>query len=92
MSPHWKKFIRHAVIVGGLLAVIGYMLGQGFLLAERVYSGGAFVEENERVLWQTPLVMATLGVLMTGSIDLISALLHKPARVAVSAQPSQPGT
>jgi hypothetical protein len=93
MRPLWTKFLRHAVIVGGTLAVVGYLLGRGFLLAQKMYGGGAYTEENERVLWQTPIVMASLGIIMTGSIDLLGVLLRRPAPVPVSAiPPSDPGT
>ena len=32
--------------------------GRAFLFAHRMYGGGAYDPANERVLWQTPLVMA----------------------------------
>jgi hypothetical protein len=81
MRPFWGRFLRHAAGVGISLAAIGYLLANGFLMAHRVYAGGAYNPDNERVLWQTPLVMATLGVLMCGGIDLLLALFRTPAPV-----------
>ena len=70
MRPFWGRFLRHAAAVGISLAVIGHLLGRAFLFVHKVQSGGAYVAENERVLWQTPLVMATFGILLTGVLDL----------------------
>ena len=93
MRPFWGRFLRHAAGVGITLAVIGYFLAQAFLSAHRTYSGGAYNPENERVLWQTPTVMAALGILMCGGIDLMGYFLRKPAPVAVTAPQAQtPGT
>ena len=87
MRPFWARFLRHAAGVGITLGVIGYVLAQGFLMAHRVYAGGAYNPENERVLWQTPLVMATLGILMCGGLDLLTAAFRKPAPVTVETTP-----
>jgi ABC-type enterochelin transport system permease subunit len=89
MRPFWGRFVRHAVLVGVSLAAIGYLLAQGFLIANRVYAGSAFNEENDRVLWQTPTVMAVLGILMCGGINLLGELFRKPAAVTVKV-PSSP--
>ena len=84
MQAFWSRFIRHAVIVGIALAVVGYILGRAFLVAHRVYGGGAYNAENERVLWQTPLVMAALGIVMTAGLDLMALMFRKPAPVTVT--------
>jgi ABC-type enterochelin transport system permease subunit len=89
MRPFWGRFVRQAILVGVSLAAIGYLLAQGFLIANRVYAGSAFNEENERVLWQTPTVMAVLGILMCGGINLLGEVFRRPARVAVKT-PSSP--
>ena len=89
MRPFWSRFIRHAAGVGISLAVIGYLLGQAFLMAHRMYSGGAYNAENERVLWQTPIVMAALGILMCGGIDLLVEFFRRPAAVKVTAPVSE---
>jgi hypothetical protein len=68
-------------IVGISLAVIGYLLGRAFLFAHRMYGGGAYDPENERVLWQTPVVMAGIGVAMTASIDLLTLFLRRPVQL-----------
>ena len=87
MRPFWGRFLRHAASVGICLAVVGYILAKGFLMAHSVYAGGADNSENERVLWQTPTVMAVLGILMCGGIELLRELFRKPAPVAFK-QPS----
>jgi len=71
-------------IVGISLAILGYLFGRAFLFAHRVYGGGAYNPENERVLWQTPLVMAGLGVALTGSIDLLMLFLRRPIQLPVT--------
>lgn len=90
MRPFWNRFIRHALLVGIALAVIGYLLGKAFLVAHQMYSGGAYNPENERVLWQTPLTMATLGILMTAGIDLLTGMFRKPALVSTAPPLSDP--
>jgi hypothetical protein len=90
MSSFWSRFVRHAVIVGGALAVIGWLLAKAFLLAHQMYSGGAYNPENERVLWQTPLTMATLGVAMTACIDFVTGAFRRKAPVSATLPPSDP--
>jgi hypothetical protein len=90
MRPFWARFVRHAMMTGISLAVIGYLLARGFLMAHRIYGGGAYNPENERVLWQTPLVMAVLGIAMTGAIDLATGALRRPAPVRVVATDPTP--
>lgn len=92
MRPFWPRFVRHAIITGISLAVIGFLLGKGFLMAHRMYGGGAYNPENERVLWQTPLVMAALGIAMTGAIDLATGVFRRPTPVAVVATEPTPPT
>ena len=90
MRPFWSRFARHAIFVGISLAIIGYILGKAFLMAHRVYSGGAYNAENERVLWQTPLVMATLGISMTAVLDLLASAFRKRSPVNVAATETTP--
>jgi hypothetical protein len=84
MRPSWGRVGRHVAIVGISLAIVGYLLGRAFLFAHRVYGGGAYNPENERVLWQTPLVMAGLGIALTGSIDLFMLFLRRPVQLPVT--------
>jgi uncharacterized membrane protein YhhN len=88
MQSFWGRFVRHALTVGIVLAILGYLLGRAFLIAHRMYSGGAYNPENERVLWQTPIVMAGIGIAMTFGLDLLIQLIRKPA--AVKVEPSMP--
>ena len=90
MRPFWPRFLRHAIVSAIALAVVGYILGRAFLIAHRIYAGGAYNPENERVLWQTPVVMATIGVLMTGFLDLLSTVFRKRAVVSAAAPESPP--
>ena len=85
MQPYWKKLVRQCLISGVSLAVIGYLLGRGFLIAYRINGGGAEIEDNDRVLWQTPLVMALLGVGLTGMLSLLSNAVRRPKSATVSA-------
>ena len=84
MRPFWTRFIRHVIPVAISLAVIGYLLAQAFLASHRVYAGGAYSTSNERVLWQTPFVMASLGILMTFGLDLLTEVFRKRAPVPVT--------
>jgi len=88
MRPFWPRFIRHVIPVAISLAIIGYLLAQAFLASHRVYAGGAYSESNERVLWQTPVVMAALGILMTFGLDLLAEVFRKRAPVPVTAPPA----
>ena len=90
MRPHWGRLLRHVVVVGIALAIIGHLLGRAFLFAHRVYGGGAYNTENERVLWQTPLVMAVLGIVLTAGMDLLVMFVRRPvqSQVPVTDTPS----
>ncbi|HJZ89383.1 MAG TPA: hypothetical protein VKE40_00830 [Gemmataceae bacterium] len=83
MRPFWARVLRNTGGVGIALAVIGYGLAQAFLFTHRAYAGDAYNSENERVLWQTPLVMATIGMLMTGGLEAFLGLIRKPAPAPV---------
>jgi len=91
MRPNWNRILRHSIIVGAVLAVAGFLLGKAFLIAHQMYSGGAYNPENERVLWQTPVVMASLGIAMTVGLDLLTGMFRKPVAAFVSPPPSDPG-
>ena len=85
MKPFWGRFVRHAVLVGISLAIIGYLLGRAFLFAHKVYAGGGYNPENERVLWQTPLVMATFGILLTAALDFLILFIRRPVNAQLPA-------
>ena len=88
MRSFWGRFVRHALGVGIVLAIIGYVFGKAFLIAHRMYGGGAYNPENERVLWQTPVVMAALGILLTLGMDLLIHFLKRPVRVEAAVPPA----
>jgi uncharacterized membrane protein YhhN len=88
MRPIWGRLIRHCLFVGITLAIVGYLLGKAFLIAHRIYSGSAYDPENERVLWQTPIVMAGLGILLSAGMDLLIAFVRRPVKVPVIDSPS----
>lgn len=90
MRPFWSLFLRHALVVGISLAVVGYILGKGFLISQRMYGGEAGNAENEQVLWKTPLVMAGIGIGITAVIDLLAAFLRRPLPVAATPVDSRP--
>jgi uncharacterized membrane protein YhhN len=81
MRPFWTRFTRHAIAVGVILAVFGYLLAQAFLISHRIYAGGAYNTTNERVLWQTPVVMAAMGIVLMAAMDLLAEVCRKPAPV-----------
>ena len=87
MRPMWGRLIRRTVMVGIALGVIGYILGQAFLLTHRMYSGGAYDPENERVLWQTPLVMALIGMGLSGGLEYVIGVCRKPIPVTAPSDP-----
>jgi hypothetical protein len=84
MRPFWGRLLRHVLAVGVSLAIIGHLLGRAFLFAHKVYSGAAYNPENERVLWQTPLVMATFGILLTAALDFLIFFVRRPIQVPVT--------
>lgn len=90
MQPLYARLLRHAAWVGITLAIFGFVLGKGFLTAHRIYAGGAYNPDNERVLWQTPVVMAALGILLTVGLDLLMFAVRRPAPVKVAAEPPAP--
>ena len=81
MRPFWARLLRHAAVAGIALAVIGYLLGRAFLYSHRLYGGGAYNPDNERVLWQCPAVMAGFGILLTAGMDALLYLLRRPVHV-----------
>jgi hypothetical protein len=87
MRPFWGRLIRHAAWTGISLAAIGYVLARAFLFTHKLYGGGAYDPENERVLWQTPLVMAAFGIALTLGMDLLIGFIRRPVQV-----PAQPST
>ena len=88
MTPFWKKTTRHMAVVGVSLAIVGHLLGRAFLFAHEAYAGGAYNPENERVLWQTPLVMAVIGIAMTVGMDFIFGRRQRPSPVKVQHPPA----
>ena len=88
MRPTWGRLLRHVALTGISLAVIGYLLGRAFLFAQRVYGGGAVDPANDRVLWQTPVAMAGLGMGLTAGVDLLMMFLRRPLPVPATDTPS----
>jgi hypothetical protein len=90
MRPNWGRVARNAACSGISLAIIGYLLGRTFLMAHRSFGGGAEVPDSNRVLWQTPLVMAGLGVALTVGLDVMMQLVRRPVPVPVTDTPPAP--
>jgi hypothetical protein len=89
MRPFWGRLVRRALGVGIPLAIIGYVLGRAFLFAHRTYGGGAYNPENERVLWQTPVVLAGLGIAVTLGLDLLYSLVRRSVQTPAAKTPSK---
>jgi hypothetical protein len=83
MSPFWGRTVRRSLFVSGSLAVVGYLLGQAFLFAYRIQGGGTPSPENERVLWQTPVTMGVLGLILTVGTEAVAEMFRKPAKQAI---------
>jgi hypothetical protein len=92
MRPPWARLVRRVAVSGIFLGVIGYLLARAFLFTHRLYGGGAYIEENERVLWQTPAVMAGLGMALTAGMDLLLALVRRPMPTSAPAPETPPST
>jgi H+/Cl- antiporter ClcA len=86
MRSFLVQWLRHAAVTGIALALIGYVLAQAFLYSHRIYSGGAYNADNERVLWQTPVVMATIGIVICGGLELLLSAVRRPAPVPAPVQ------
>jgi len=84
MRSFLVQWLRHIAVTGIALALIGYVLAQAFLYSHRIYAGGAYNADNERVLWQTPVVMATIGIVICGGLELLLSVIRKPAPVPAS--------
>ena len=88
MKPLWPRLLRHALMTGVALAIIGHLLARGFLHSHRLYGGGAYNPENERVLWQTPLVMAAIGIMLTAGMDVLVHLARRPTKMTPTDTPA----
>jgi hypothetical protein len=88
MRPMWGRLIKRTAFVGVALAVIGYILARAFLMVHRINAGGAYDAANERVLWQTPLVMALLGMALSGGLEFVVGVCRRPAPVQVASDPN----
>ena len=87
MNPLWTKWLRRTLFVGGALACVGYGFAKAFLWAHHTYAGDSYNVENERVLWQTPLIMAGLGMVFSGGIEAMVMLYRKPLPVSTPTPP-----
>jgi hypothetical protein len=87
MRPNWGRVARNAAASGISLAVIGYLLGRAFMVAHRSFGGGADTPGTNRVLWQTPLTMAMLGIILTAGLDVMLQLVRRPTPVPVTDTP-----
>jgi hypothetical protein len=90
MRPQWGRLVRHVAVTGISLGAIGYALARSFLFTHQMYSGGAYAAENERVLWQTPVVMAGLGMALTGTLGLAFAFVRRPTPLPAPETPPSP--
>ncbi len=74
------RFLRRGSLVAISLGIIGYGLGQVFLIVDQFYSR-AQTSNNDHVLWQTPMNMALGGLVVLFVLELIVecfSRLNKP--------------
>jgi hypothetical protein len=91
MSRYRKYLIRRSLLVVLILGTMGYLFGQVFLMFLSYYSANGGDPANQRVLWQTPLVMAGFGLVLTFIMEAIGYALRKrpkPAPVNAVKQPT----
>jgi hypothetical protein len=71
------RILKRSLPVVIVMAILGYVLAQIFLVFHRMYSGGAYDPANERVLWTAPLRLAVFGLFVVAVIELVRFALRK---------------
>jgi len=71
------RILKRSLIVGLILAALGYIFAQIFLWSHRYYGGGGYDPANECVLWNAPLRMAILGVVIIIVVETIRFALRR---------------
>ena len=85
MRGFWHKFLRRSVPVAVILAVIGYVFAEAFLMLHRM-NGGTVDPANTAVRWRTPLTMAGFGVGLLFVMELIAFVLRRKQPPKVDAK------
>lgn len=89
MSDFRKRLLRRSLLVVAVLGAMGYCFGQVFLMFASFYSPNGTDPANQRVLWQTPLVMAGFGLVLTLTMEGIAyALRRRMKPIPVAPQPT----
>jgi hypothetical protein len=76
MRSFWLKFLKRSVPVAVVLAIIGYVFAEAFLMLHRM-NGGAVDPANAAVRWRTPLTMAGFGVALLFVMELVAFALSR---------------
>jgi hypothetical protein len=85
MNTVRKRLLRRSLIVIFTLGTIGFLFGKVFLMFVSMYASNGADPGNQRVLWQTPLVMAGFGLILTFALEAVAfALRKRPSPVPVS--------
>lgn len=89
MSDFRKRLLRRSLLVVAVLGAMGYAFGQVFLMFTGFYSPTGDNPANQRVLWQTPLVMAGFGLVLTMVMEALAYAFRKRMKaVPVAPQPT----
>jgi hypothetical protein len=79
MRAFWVRFLKRSVPVALILAAMGYIFAEAFLMLHQM-NGGTPDPANDAVRWRTPINMAIFGVVVLFVMELIaSATRRKPA-------------
>lgn len=89
MSETGKRVLKRTIGVAIVLALMGYIFAEVFLVFSRM-NGGVVDPANDSVRWRTPLTMALIGGVLQLIVEIISYALRnkKPVSAAVSSNPS----
>ncbi len=82
MNAFGKRLLKRSIAVAVVLAAIGYLFAEAFLMMQRM--NGASDPANEAVRWRAPLNMAAIGVVLQVVVESLAFALRrkKPAAIA----------
>jgi hypothetical protein len=87
----WVKILLRSVPVALILAVMGYVFAEIFLIFHKM-NGGVNDPANEAVRWRTPLTMAVLGVIIQIPLELLAHVIRQSRARAKAAKETASAT